>query len=285
LQQVGPGKHYCTSFCWMATESLLEASSKKGEEPNLCCGLVDCNNLLSWRANTGNRQCYKVLSSIGLATIIGVYAYMRKEFPVMVIIGALWFMKNMVAIWGQDTPTWIVPGSPVLFCFIYFFGIPAAVWMLAGCPESGEISLPYRDEVGLGLFVFGTIYSFAYEFGRFRWKSRPENKGKCHTVGLATFSIHPNYFGDLFTYNGWAIAGGSKCGLSLSLFQMGMFLWFVIPNADAYLANRYKEFPEYAAKTGPLIPFVRSPLVNQIFAWAGFVGSMYASTYCTMHCE
>eukprot|EP00929_Paragymnodinium_shiwhaense_P107767 TRINITY_DN74129_c0_g1_i1.p1 TRINITY_DN74129_c0_g1~~TRINITY_DN74129_c0_g1_i1.p1 ORF type:complete len:271 (+),score=23.78 TRINITY_DN74129_c0_g1_i1:70-882(+) len=270
----------------MASVALLEAGSKDAEAPKLWCGCIDCNSLLSWRANTGNRQCYKVLSSCGLATIMSVYVYSRQNFPVMLLIGVLFFLKNMVAVWGQDTPTFIVPGSPALFCLFYFFGIPSAIWIFAGCPASGEISFRYREIVGLVLFVFGTIYSFAYEFGRFQWKKLPENKGRCHTIGLASLSIHPNYFGDLFAYNGWAIAGGSMCAFSISWFQMGMFLWFVIPNADAYLAQRYqKDFPAYAAKTAPLIPFLRSPLVNQIIAWVGFLGSMYAGMQCTAHCS
>merc|ERR1712127_68427 len=105
-------------------------------------------------------------------------------------------------------------------------GLPSALWMLSGCPENGDISFRYRDVVGLTLFVFGSGYSLAYEASRFRWKKLPESKGRCHTVGFARLCIHPNYFGDLISYTGWAIAGGSVCALSLSLFQMGEFLWF-----------------------------------------------------------
>lgn len=269
----------------MASESLLDAGAGDAQKSKLWFGCVDCGGLTSWRDSTGNRTCYKALSSIGLAANVGVYVYLRKDFPVMVAIGTLWFLKNMVAIWGQDTPTWIVPGNPFLFCFIYFAGIPGAVWMMSGCPRSGEVAFPHSDMVGLALFISGLAYSFAYEFGRFQWKKRPENKGKCHTVGLASLSTHPNYFGDLLTYNGWALAGASKCAFSLSMFQMAMFVWFVIPNADAYLARRYPEFPAYAAKTAPIIPFVRSPMVNWLIAGVGAVASMYTGAFCTMSCE
>jgi len=200
---------------------------------------------------------------------------------VMVLIGVLWFSKNLVAIWGQDTPTVLAPGNPFMFCMAYVFGIPTTVWIFAGCPENGDISFLYRDVVGLVFFVFGLCYSFAYEVGRFRWKQLPENKGRCHTVGLASLSIHPNYFGDLFTYNGWAIAGGSTCAFSISGFQMGLFLWFWIPHSDAYLAQRYSaDFPAYAAKTAPIIPFVRSAFINQVIAWLGLAACMYGSTNC-----
>lgn len=203
----------------------------------------------------------------------------------MVAIGVLFLLKNMIAIWGQDSPTFLVPGNPIMFAFLYLFGYPSIFWMLCGCPANGEIAFPYRDIVGFVMYMFGLTYSFAYEYGRFQWKKHPENKGRCHTVGLASLCIHPNYFGDLFTFSGWAIAGGSICGLCFPAFQLGCFLWIIIPNSDAYLAQRYSaDFPQYALKTAPLIPFVISPLVNQVIALAGFVGSVVAGTYCTMSC-
>lgn len=255
--------------------------------PRLWCGVLDCNSLLSWRSNTGDRELYKALSSAGLAVNIGVYLYLRSEFPAMTLIGVLYFLKNMVAIWGQDTPTWLVPGSPAFFVLIYLVGIPSALWMLVGCPASCDSTLdfPHRDVVAVAMFVFGLSFSFVYEFGRFRWKKRPENKGRLHTVGLAALCVHPNYFGDLFTYNGWALAGGTKCAFGLSLFQLSLFVWFVIPNADAYLAKRYPdEFPAYADNTATLIPFLRSPLLNHLLAAICCAGSVYASIFCTERC-
>jgi protein-S-isoprenylcysteine O-methyltransferase Ste14 len=270
----------------MASVALLESGSAENQAPKLWGGCIDCANLASWRSNTGNRQCYKACATIGLVANVGVYCYIQWDLPMLVLIAILWFLKNMVAIWGQDTPTCLVPGSPLFACIVYVFAVPSAMYMLSACRGNGAISFPYRDAISLALFVFGTVYAFAYEFGRFQWKKLPENKGRCHTVGLASLCIHPNYFGDLFTYNGWALASGSTCAFGLTLFQMGTFLWFVIPNADAYLAQRYHtEFPAYAAKTAPLFPFVRSPFLNQLIAWIGFVASIYASTYCTEHCQ
>jgi len=204
----------------------------------------------------------------------------------MVFIGLLWLAKNLVGIWGQDTPTVLAPGNPLVFGLAYMFGIPSVVWIFAGCPGNGDLSFPYHDVVGFILFVLGLGYSYAYEVGRFRWKQLPENKGRCHTVGLASLSVHPNYFGDLLTYTGWTIAGGSTCGFSIAAFQMGLFLWLWIPGSDAYLAERYStEFPAYAAKTAPIIPFVRSPFVNQVIAWVGLAYSLYAGTKCGLHCS
>lgn len=258
----------------------FEALPTDEQSPNPWCGC-----LLSWRYAGGNRQLYKVLCTCGLIANVGIYVYLRQAFPVMVAIGVMWLLKNLVAIWGQDTPTFLVPGTPATFVLVYVIGIPSIVWMLIGCPVTGEVSFPYRDIIGLALFVFGNGYSFAYEFGRFRWKALAENKGHCHTVGLARLCIHPNYLGDLFAYSGWALAGGTMCALSLTGGQIAMFLWVVVPNADAYLAERYgDEFRAYAKKTATLIPFVHARWLNQVLACVGLATSIYASLYCSDSC-
>eukprot|EP00927_Polykrikos_kofoidii_P014137 TRINITY_DN16168_c0_g4_i1.p1 TRINITY_DN16168_c0_g4~~TRINITY_DN16168_c0_g4_i1.p1 ORF type:complete len:274 (+),score=34.72 TRINITY_DN16168_c0_g4_i1:63-884(+) len=270
----------------MASAALIDSDEKGTSAPKLWCGCIDCANFFSWRNNTGNRQCWKIISTISFCAIIGCCIYARKDSPVMMAIGVLYILKNMVAIWGQDTPTWIVPGSIAFFIVIYVLGLPSVMFVMVGCPGNSDISFPYKDIIGFMMFVFGLTYSFAYEYGRMQWKKLPENKGRCHTVGLASLSIHPNYFGDLFTYSGWAIASGSICALSISTAQVGGFLWFIIPNSDAYLAERYQaDFPSYAAKTAPLIPFLTSPMLNQIVACLGFGASFVASAYCTTTCS
>ena len=49
-----------------------------------------------------------------------------------------------------------------------------------------------------------------YELHRFAFKARPQNKGRLHTEQLASLSIHPNYFGDLFMFTGMALVIGNK---------------------------------------------------------------------------
>lgn len=271
----------------MSSATLIEADGIQIEAPKMWCGCVDCNKFgRFWRTNTGSRKFWKTLSSLAFIAVVVVYIYSRRKFPAMVLIGVLWLVKNLVTIWGQDTPTVLAPGNPFVFALAYMFGIPSVVWIFAGCPGNGELVFPCHDIVGLVFFLFGLGYSCAYEVGRFLWKQRPENKGRCHTNGLASLSVHPNYFGDLFTYTGWTIAGGSQCGFSVAAFQMGLFLWFWIPSSDAYLAQRYlTEFSAYAARTPPIIPFVRSPFVNQVIAWIGLLYSLYASTRCGLSCS
>lgn len=89
---------------------------------------------------------------------------------------------------------------------IVFYPLIPTVAYTFGCIMTSDIHFQGRDLVALLLYFGGSCFSLTYEVGRFRWKALPENKGRLHTVGLAAWCIHPNYFGDLFTYTGWALA-------------------------------------------------------------------------------
>ena len=47
------------------------------------------------------------------------------------------------------------------------------------------------------------------------------------------YCIHPNYFGDLFTYGGWGLACGTQCAMSPALLSLFYLTLFVVPNSDA----------------------------------------------------
>jgi len=172
----------------------------------------------------------------------------------------------------------------MLLC-IYVLIVPGVVYIYAYCTKTSDIDFPYSNIVALVLYFFGSGYSLSYEVGRFRWKAKPENKGKLHTVDLAKYCIHPNYFGDLFTYSGWAFASGTLCALSTPLFMLWCFWIVVIPSSDAYLAKRYPaEFNEYAEKTSTLIPYLRSNMGMKILAWCSLVIGVLLQGKCTGPC-
>ena len=61
---------------------------------------------------------------------------------------------------------------------------------------------------------------------------------------------------------------------------------FVIPNSDAYLAEKYAdEFPAYAARTPTLIPFVTNKIMMTGLAWLGLIVSLYLQLNCTTACD
>jgi len=204
------------------------------------------------------------------------YFYYVADSLALVVIGAAFVVKALVEIWGQETPTWLCPGNVCQLLFIYVVGLPTIVSMMGYCRMATDINFRGRDILGLLLYFGGSAYSLAYEVSRFRWKARPENKGKLHTVGQAAYCIHPNYFGDLFTYTGWGLAVGTSCTVSLPIAMVPIFVFLIMPNSDAYLAQRYpQEFPAYAAKTATLIPGLHSTMASKLLSWICLAVAMY----------
>jgi protein-S-isoprenylcysteine O-methyltransferase Ste14 len=213
-----------------------------------------------------------------------MYARIVLESPALVFVGAVFALKLLIEIWGQQTPTWAAPGTFAMLFLVYGLGIPSFVLFYAYCREV-DVHVPYREPLGIFLNLFGSAYSLSYEIHRFWWKAQPENKGRLHTTGLARYCIHPNYFGDFFTYTGWGLVAGTQCAMSVAPAAFFWLTLFVVPNSDAYLAQRYPdEFPAYLAKTARLIPGVRSPLLATVLAWIGLFVSMAMEMNCSSAC-
>lgn len=211
---------------------------------------------------------------------MGPYFVFVKNQVVLSVIGVIFLVKALVEVWGQETATWICPASLFMLFVVYVLIVPTVAYMYGYCTMSSDIHFPFRDEVGLALYLGGSLFSLSYEIGRFRWKAKPENKGKLHTVGLASWCIHPNYFGDLFAYTGWGLAAGTSCAVSLPVVMITTFVFLVIPNSDAYLAKRYpSEFPAYAARTATLIPGLHSQVLSKALAWLCLLISVYCWVY------
>ena len=267
-------------------ESLLSES-----DATCCCGLKrDVTQWIQWRGpngGLGNRLSYQCICSVLLLLEMILYFMCVKQSRVLCLIGGFFVIKALIEIWGQQTPTWMCPGTLCLVVVVYTLGLPTVVvYMYGYCTITSDINFEGRDMVALALYFGGSLYSLAYEVDRFRWKAKPENKGKLHTVGLATWCIHPNYFGDLFTYTGWALASGTLCAISIPILTIWTFVLFVVPNSDHYLAERYpNEFPAYAEKTATLIPGLRSSAASKILAWICLTISIYLWCYaCPSPC-
>lgn len=251
----------------------------------LWCGVVDCSRWLNWRMTESNRLAWKIVCTLCLCGDFALLVYLLRHFPLLLLFSGLTMSKFLIEAWGQNTPTWVVPGSLTLFVLMYCVGFPSLFYYMGSCTRNQDITFPYRDLVGAAFFFFGSTFALSYEVGRFRWKKQEENKGKLHTVGLAAFCIHPNYFGDLFTYSGWAICSGTRCLLSMPFAMTWMFLLFICPNSDAYLAQRYSaQWPEYAQKTATLIPRLQNKIASQLLAWVCFGFSMWLSLGCASQC-
>ena len=245
---------------------------------------LDHSQWTLWRGSLDNRKRWQVICSMMLVAVVSYYASLVLDSLVMMIIGGVWCVKLLCEIWGQETPTWACPGSPGVFIAVYIFGLPSFAWMFGSCRQV-DINLPNRELVGLGSYLFGSAFSLSYELHRFHWKAKPENKGKLHTIGLAAYCIHPNYFGDLFTYGGWALASGTACALSIVPFQVFLMVYIICPNSDAYLAQKYaSEFPAYSSSTASFIPGLRSATLSKVLAWLCLGLAVWMEMNCSASC-
>lgn len=263
-------------------QSSPSGSPAENNQSNVCG--INCRAWINWRGSKDGRNVWKGLCSVLLSVSVGAYLYMVSDSVTLVVMGVVFWAKLLIEIWGQDTPTWAAPGTLTLFVLVYVFGIPSVLLLFGYCRDV-DVEFPYREPLALVMYLFGSFYSLGYEVHRFRWKAEPGNKGKLHTIGLARLSMHPNYFGDLFTYTAWGLATGTRCATSLAPASLWYFTLFVCPNSDAYLAQRYAdEFPAYAASTASLIPGLRNKTAARILAWAGLALSIYLGMSCGAAC-
>jgi len=257
-----------------------------------CC--LDCADLTGWRRSGTNEEnrvmLWKTASAVGFFLWMYVLYFDTWGFAsALGLVGIVLTVKVLIEIWGQDTPTWLRPGGWKLFVLIYGIGFPSFLYTInlaASQPPDIELGsqggiLGDRLVVGFVLYLFGSLYSLSYELHRFWFKRQPQNKGRLHTTGFAALCIHPNYFGDFFTYTGWALVIGNKCALGSVLFILPNLVFCICPNSDAYLAHKYpEEFPDYAAKVATLVPFLHSQAILKVFGLVLLVAGAYLSMSC-----
>lgn len=110
---------------------------------------------------------------------------------------------------------------------------------------------------GIVLYSAGSWLNTYSEYLRYRWKSRPENRGRLYTAGLFRDARHMNYGGDLALFTGFALLTGSPVALIIPVVMLALFVFVNVPVLDAHLREKYgAEFDAYAARTSKLIPFL-----------------------------
>lgn len=266
-----------------ATADDQQAGADQGEGQAAACSY--CRGWTQWRGKGGeHRTVRKAVCSALQACYVAAYTAQVSDSTALTVIGAVFLAKLLVETWGQSTPTWVCPASMPLFLAVYVLGLPSVLYMYATC-RVVDVEFAHREAVALALYLIGTVFSLSHEVHRFRWKARPENTGRLHTTGLARLCAHPNYFGDFFTYTGWGLAAGTMCATSLPPASLFVFVLFVCPNSDAYLASRYAdEWPKYSASVASLIPGVRNRSLELALAWAGLALSLYMQASCGQAC-
>lgn len=156
------------------------------------------------------------------------------------IITTFVFLKRKL-FWTEATVVAILM-SVALFSFLHIGG-------------RSPLEINALDYSGIILFLTGSWINTRSEYTRHIWKKNEDHKGKLYTAGLFKYSMHINYFGDVFLFTGFALITQSFSLLIIPLFMAINFIFFIIPRLDKYLATKYgNEFLDYASRTKKLIP-------------------------------
>eukprot|EP00967_Tisochrysis_lutea_P132929 scaffold232595_cov33-Tisochrysis_lutea.AAC.1 len=113
--------------------------------------------------------------------------------------------------------------------------------------------------LAVAAYSLGSYLNTYSELQRKRWKQRPENSGRCYTLGLFSLSRNINYLGDVILFAGWALLSSAWWNAWVPLTMASIFYFHHIPDKEAYLAKRYaRDWPSYSAKTPSFIPWSNS---------------------------
>ena len=106
-------------------------------------------------------------------------------------------------------------------------------------------------------FLLGTYLNLWPEYARYLWKLNPANKGKLYTLGFFAYCRHINYFGEVLSFVGFAMASAVSCMWVPLVMGFGMACWSV-PELDYYLERKYPaEWKTYTEEVPwNMIPYV-----------------------------
>ena len=107
-------------------------------------------------------------------------------------------------------------------------------------------------------------------------------------VPILTMAVHMALFVTITAIGKQAIslvATRNTCTHLIFPFQFFMMVFFICPNSDAYLAQKYpSEFSAYAAATATYIPGLHSPVLSKGLAWVCLALAMWMEMNCGVAC-
>jgi steroid 5-alpha reductase family enzyme len=155
---------------------------------------------------------------------------------------AFWWRSLFTLFWLQAVVQWLV-ASPLLVAVL----VPAET-----------VSVPLAG-LGVALFAFGLAIEATADAQLWRFKSRPENRGRLMTSGLFAWSRHPNYFGEAVLWWGLGLVAYAGSGSMLAFGGPALLTALLLRISgvallDAHLATTKPGYAEWASRTRAFLP-------------------------------
>lgn len=131
----------------------------------------------------------------------------------------------------------------------------ASVLVVVSSPEQPMTALAW---LGVAAWMFGFLFETIGDEQLRRFKADKSNKGKLMTLGLWSWTRHPNYFGEVTMWWGiWLMALDLPYGWASIVAPIGTtFLILKVSGVDMLedLMKKRPGFQEYAARTSKFLP-------------------------------
>jgi steroid 5-alpha reductase family enzyme len=172
-------------------------------------------------------------------------------------MGEDWRYRNFRKTWGNH---------PVIGAFFQVFLLQGFFLFIISLPiihvfYQGIFDFNYFHYFGFFIWLLGFIFETVGDAQLYRYKKKPEHKGKPIQSGLWKYTRHPNYFGEILTWWGiWILSVNFFHPVTtlVSLISPLTITWLLTKVSGVPLTeSKYKNNPEYQdyiQKTPALFP-------------------------------
>lgn len=143
----------------------------------------------------------------------------------------------------------VVVGSALLFNGVNAYLNGYYIFTLSGGYDNQWLVGP-RFIGGVALFVIGFIINRQADYTLRNLRRPGEPDYKIPYGALYRWVSCPNYFGEIITWIGWAVATWSLPGLAFAMWTMAN----LVPRARAHHAWYHERFPDYPPERRALVP-------------------------------
>ncbi len=117
---------------------------------------------------------------------------------------------------------------------------------------TNEWLVDYRFIIGLSLFLTGFIINRSADRTLHNLRRHGESGYKIPHQGFYRWISSPNYFGEIITWIGWAVATWSLAGLAFAVWTVAN----LAPRARAHHTWYLERFPDYPPRRKALVPWI-----------------------------